>query len=91
MKAELSLPPELVEAIADKIIEKLQPILARDNNDEDELLDVEGASKVLGTSKEQIYQWVSNAKHGLKPFPYLKSGKRLRFSKNDLMKWMNDR
>ena len=90
MKTELE--PEDIEAIAQRVVELLRPLLSSNGkNEDDELLDVEQASKVLGTSKEQIYQWVSNAKYGLKPFPYLKSGKRLRFSKKNLMKWMHDR
>lgn len=87
MKTELE--PEDIESIAQRVLELLMPLLASNGKDEDELLDIESASKLLGTSKEQVYQWVSYAKHGLKPFPYLKSGKRLRFSKKDLIQWMN--
>lgn len=90
MKTELE--PQDIEVIAQRVVELLKPLLASNGkNEDDELLDIEQASKLLGTSREQIYQWVSYAKHGLKPFPYLKSGKRLRFSKKDLIKWMNDR
>lgn len=90
MKTELE--PQDIELIAQRVVELLRPLLSSNGkNEDDELLDVKQASKLLGTSKEQIYQWVSNAKYGLKPFPFLKSGKRLRFSKNNLMKWMNDR
>jgi len=90
LKTELE--PQDIELIAQRVVELLRPLLSSNGkNEDDELLDVKQASKLLGTSKEQIYQWVSNAKYGLKPFPFLKSGKRLRFSKNNLMKWMNDR
>jgi excisionase family DNA binding protein len=86
-----NLEKEDITAIAIAVVEMLKPILANHNKDEDELLDIEDASQLLGTSKAQIYQWVSNAKYGLRPFPFLKSGKRLRFSKTELMKWMNGR
>ena len=84
---KIDLEPQDVEIIVQRVIELLMPLLDS-TGQEDELLDIEGASKLLGTSKEQIYQWVSYAKHGLKPFPYLKAGKRLRFSKKDLIQWM---
>jgi excisionase family DNA binding protein len=89
LKAELETGD--IEAIAQRVVELLRPLLSNNGKNEDnELLDIEQASKLLGTSKEQIYQWVSNAKYGLKPFPFLKSGKRLRFSKKDLIQWMQN-
>lgn len=91
MKAELTLPPELVDLIADKVIEKLKPLLAGNGKQEDEILSIEQASELLGKSKEQIYQWVNLSKHGLKDFPYMKAGKSLRFSKNALLEWMQNR
>lgn len=88
MKSELE--ERDIQAIAEKVVELLRPLIENNDKEEDKLLDIEGASEVLGTSKAQIYQWVSNAKYGLKPFPYLKTGKRLRFSKKALIRWMND-
>ena len=90
MKAELSLSPELVNEIADKVIEKLLPLLDNGKGtDEDEIFNINHASAFLQTSKGQIYQWVSNSKHGLGNFPYQKAGKQLRFSKKELIEWMN--
>jgi excisionase family DNA binding protein len=89
VRAELE--PGDIEAIAQKVVELLRPLLSSNcKNEDDELLDIDQASKLLGTSKEQIYQWVSNARYGLKPFPFLKSGKRLRFSKGELIQWMQN-
>ena len=57
MKAELTLPPELVELIADKIIEKLKPLIL--NNDrpqgEDRIFTVGQLSEYIGLSKQWIY------------------------------------
>ena len=90
MKAELTFPPELAEQIADSVIQKLLPLLESSNsNGDDEILNIKEASEYMKTSKEQIYQWVSDAKHGLGTFPYKKSGKRLRFSRKDLLNWMD--
>lgn len=81
MEIKLTIPPELIDLIADKVFEKLKPLLSNDGNPEDEFLTIEQASSLLGKSKEQIYQWVNLSKHGLNNFPFLKAGKSLRFSK----------
>lgn len=91
MKVEMILPPELVDLIADRVVEKLKPLLSENVKDEDEILSIEQTSQLLGKSKGQIYQWVSQAKHGLIDFPYMKSGKTLRFSKKALIDWMNNK
>ena len=87
MKAELTFPPELVELIADRVVEKLKPLLQPQQAD-DEILSLDEVSKLIGKSKDQLYQWVNNSKHGLSTFPYLKAGRSLRFSKNKIIKWM---
>ncbi len=87
MKSELE--QQDIEAIAQRVIELLEPVLsAKQSNSIDEILDINDASKFLKVSKEQIYQWVSNSKHGLGDFPYWKAGKQLRFSKKALINWM---
>ena len=88
MKTELE--PQDIEAIADKVIEKLRPLLLNNGKAEDVIMTIDETAGFLKTSKGQLYQRVNNAKHGLKPFPYLKSGKRLMFSKQCLIAWMND-
>jgi hypothetical protein len=90
LKAELTLPNELVDLIADKVIEKLRPLLLNNSKAEDVIMTIDETAGFLKTSKGQLYQWVNNAKHGLKTFPYLKSGKRLMFSKQALITWMNE-
>jgi excisionase family DNA binding protein len=90
MRAELIISEEIINQIVEGVADRLKPLLTGNSEDDDELIDIEQASKLLGASKDQIYQWVSNAKHGLKPFPFLKSGKRLRFSKKDLIQWMQN-
>lgn len=93
MKAELTLPQELVEQIADRVIEKIKPILSGNgkHEGEDTVLTIDEVSKFLKTSKGQIYQWVNNSQHGLNDFPYLKAGKLLRFSKKAILKWLEKR
>lgn len=99
MKAELTLPPELVDEIADKVIEKLKPLLPDSNGREDDkLMTIVEVAQFLNlykksgkVNREQIYQWVNNAQHGLGNFPYLKAGKLLRFSKSAVLKWLESR
>jgi excisionase family DNA binding protein len=90
MKGVIIFPEELVDQISDRVIERLKPLIAEiiDNNTEDEFLTTDEASELLKVSKGQIHQWVSNSKHGLGSFPYKKLGKQLRFSKKELIKWM---
>jgi len=89
MKAQLTFTPELIEQIAEKVVTKLRPLLTNNPSDDpDEIITIVEASKFLKVSKEQIYQWVSNARHGLGTFPYKKLGKQLRFSRKELIEWM---
>lgn len=85
-----TLEPEDIQAITEAVIDKLRPMLS-DNNGKSEtdiILTLDEAAKFLKTSKGQIYQWVNNAQHGLRAFPYMKAGRLLRFSQRDLLKWM---
>lgn len=92
MKIELE--TQDIEAIAQRVVELLKPVIAGNGGKDaegDVILSIEQASMLLGKSKEQIYQWVNLSKHGLKDFPYMKAGKSLRFSKNKLLEWMQNR
>lgn len=87
MKA--SLEPEDIEVLADMVVEKMKPIISGNGrHEEDTIMTIDETAKFLKTSKAQIYQWVNNSQHGLGSFPYLKAGKLLRFSKRDLLEWM---
>jgi excisionase family DNA binding protein len=90
LKTELE--PQDIEVIAQRVLELLKPHLSRNGqHGEDVLITIDEAAAFLKTSKEQIYQWVNNAQHGLGNFPYLKAGKLLRFSKNAVLKWLESR
>jgi len=90
MKAELELPQELVEQIAERVLQKMLPVL-QEWHEPDQYLNIDEVSAMLGKSKAQIYQWVNQAQHGLSAFPYEKAGRSLRFSKKDIQKWMKSR
>jgi len=90
MKAELNIPAELVDQIAERVLEKMLPVLEA-WHEPDQYLNIDEVSAMLGKSKGQIYQWVNNASHGLSDFPYQKAGRSLRFSKKAIQTWMKGR
>jgi excisionase family DNA binding protein len=88
LKYVIVIPPDLVKAIGDYLVEQLKPIIDNNQDTEDELLDVAEVAAFMKTSKNQIYQWTNQSQHGLNTFPYYKSGKLLRFSKKEIMQWL---
>jgi excisionase family DNA binding protein len=86
MKAELTLPQEIVDLIADKVVEKLKPIISCNgkHDTEDVIFDVQGLMDYLKVSK----QWIYERTH-LKEIPHLKIDGQLRFRKKDIDKWLS--
>ncbi|MGQ9571052.1 MAG: helix-turn-helix domain-containing protein [Thermodesulfovibrionales bacterium] len=82
MKAELE--QHDIEAIVDKVIERLKPILTSKNEDKDAIFDIDALSEYLRVSKKWIYE-----RTHLKEIPYLKVNGLLRFRKKDIDKWLN--
>jgi len=89
MKTEMTLniPSEYIKQIADEVAQRILPYI-NSLNEPDQYLNSDEAAALLGKSKAQIYQWVNRSKHGLSNFPYQKAGRSLRFSKNEIIKWM---
>ena len=86
MKAELTLPPELVELIADKVVEKLKPLLSSNGKHEAEdiIYDVQELAHYLNVSR----QWIYERSH-LKEIPHIKKQGLLRFRKREIDKWLD--
>jgi len=82
------LESEDVQAIADKVVAMILPHMYQTQEQDKDILDVGEVAILLDKSKGQIYQWVSDATHGLNDFPFLKAGKSLRFSKKAIFQWM---
>jgi predicted DNA-binding transcriptional regulator AlpA len=82
-----NLEPQDIEAIADRVIEKLLPMIMEIQRP-DRLMDIIDVAKLLGKSNGQIYQWVNLASHGLSDFPFQKAGRSLRFSEKAIREWM---
>lgn len=82
MKTELEI--QEIEAIADKVIEKLKPIISSHDKYEDDIIfDVDGLADYLKVSKSWIYE-----RTHLKEIPHLKIDGQLRFRKKDIDKWL---
>lgn len=86
MRAEFILPEEFVDQIADKVIEKLKPLISGNGRyeGEDTIFDVKGLCDYLHVSDKWIYE-----RTHLKEIPHLKVNGLLRFRKKDIDKWLN--
>lgn len=90
MKAELTLPPELVKEIAKEVIDLLKPLLSGNgkHETEDKIFDKKGLSEYLKLSQSAINKLIVN-----KQIPYFKiqpgqSGG-VRFHRRDIDKWIS--
>jgi excisionase family DNA binding protein len=85
LKIELEdLAPEVMYAIADRVIDKLKPLLSKSSSAEDIIFNVKGLSEYLKVQPKWIYEQTH-----FKQIPYVKLGnKQLRFSKIDIDKWI---
>lgn len=83
MKAELE--PQDIEAIAQRVIELLKPLLAGNGKQEDTdiIFTPETLAEYLQVDTSWVYKQVS-----LKTIPYFKSGKYTRFKKPVIDKWI---
>lgn len=87
VKAELALPQELVDSIADKVIEKLTPFIAGNGKPatDDTIFNVQDLAEYLHVTPK----WIHERTH-LKNIPFYKlSNKQLRFRKRDIDKWLD--
>jgi excisionase family DNA binding protein len=85
VKAELTLPPELVDEIANKVIERLKPLIAGNGKQEDDVIfDVRGLAEYLKVSTKWIYERTQ-----FKEIPHQKVKGLLRFRKKDIDRWLN--
>lgn len=84
MKAELTIPDDMVKAIAQEVIAALKPALTHRKGEEDAILTPDQLANLLGVSKGWIYEQAA-----LKAVPYHKLGKYLRFRRSAIEKWVD--
>lgn len=73
----------LAELITKNIKNELQP--TSNATSEDAILNINELSKLIGLTKPTIYGHVHR-----KTIPFIKKGKMLRFSKNDILNWLQE-
>lgn len=73
----------LAELITKNIKNELQPTSNATN--EDEFFNIDELTKLVGLTKATIYGHVHR-----KTIPFIKKGKMLRFSKHDILNWLQD-
>ena len=80
-----TLEPEDIQAIAEKVIEKLKPVLSGNGKQagNDELFNIQDVCNYFKVSK----QWVYERTH-LNEIPFYKIDGHLRFKKLELDKWL---
>lgn len=91
MKAEITFPPELVDEIAEKVAEKLQPLLLSEYNctsfSEEKYLTVKKLSDYIGLSKSWVYNNMNKIPHHTSKGEKSKRGKPL-FKKSEIDNWL---
>ena len=83
MKAEITFPPELVEAIVEKLFKRIKPLLSGNgqHESEDRIFNVEQLSNYMGLSK----QWIYNNK---KKIPHFNRKRKPLFRKSEIDRWL---
>jgi excisionase family DNA binding protein len=76
------------DAVARKLIDHLDVVMQRQRAGLDDLLTVEELSNLIKVKPRQIYAWVNESKYIEGGMPFLKAGKFLRFSPDDVLEWM---
>ena len=88
-KMRIELEPQDIENIALRVVEMLKPLLSTSRDKaEDVLLTPDETARLLSVKKPQIYAWVNESKFSDNGIPFLKAGKFLRFSKKNILNWM---
>ena len=85
MKIEIDLPPEIIDLIADRVIEKIKPLLSVKENrekEQDEIFNIRSLSYYLKVSNKWINELIR-----ANEIPYTKIKGQIRFKKSEIDKW----
>lgn len=83
MKIETTFPPELVDAIAEAVVQRIKPMMATTGTVPDAIMDVKGLAAYLGIREQRVYEAAN-----LGTIPYFKVGKYLRFKRSTVDRWI---
>lgn len=79
---------QLSEILAEKVFNRVAPLLSSINNHVFEVVDIDELSQRLKVKKSLIYSWVYQSKNGINGFPFSKAGNKLRFVVGEVLDWM---
>jgi excisionase family DNA binding protein len=83
LKVETDFPDPVIEAIAERVVASLRPLLVRRQDPPDAILTTDQLAEYLGIGKQRVYEAASR-----KTIPFFKVGKSLRFRKSSIDKWI---
>ena len=87
MKAEITIPPELVSAIVDDVVARLRPILTGLQTNPSRVEDLMGVAELGkylgGVSRDWIYQRTAGNE-----IPFVKVGRMIKFRRSDIDRWL---
>jgi excisionase family DNA binding protein len=83
---KMEFPDPVIEAIAQRVVATLRPLLVRKLDTPDDILTVDQLAVYLGIGKQRVYEAVSR-----NTIPYFKVGKSLRFKKSAVDKWIESK
>ena len=86
LKVETDFPDPVIEAIAERVVASLRPLLMRKLEAPDDILTVDQLAEYLGIAKQRVYEAVSK-----NTIPYFKVGKSLRFRRSVIEKWIESK
>lgn len=85
MKVELDIPKELVDQIADQVLQILLPVIVANGKcKDDSILNVKELTEYLKVGESWIYQRTRNHE-----IPFIKKGKYCLFRKSVIDAWLN--
>ncbi len=77
---------QLVDAIVDKVVKRLGPLLKQfSESNDDELMDVKGLAAYLKVKESWVYEKVHT-----RQIPFQKAGRFPRFRKKNIDKWLDN-
>jgi len=87
LKAEITIPPELVSAIVDDVVARLRPILTGLQTNPSRVEDLMGVAELGkylgGVSRDWIYQRTAGNE-----IPFVKVGRMIKFRRSDIDRWL---
>ena len=86
MKMEMTIPADLVSAIADEVVARLRPVLTglkMKSPQVDDLMGLAELGKYLGVSKDWIYR-----RTACNEIPFVNVGHLIKFRRSDIDQWL---